>query len=110
MAGSGCDMHSMQVMACRWGKLTHAHPALTRHAHPAAARHAQISDAEVQQLDCWRIRLILPDPSYNVARTYALTEVEEGTSRCAWGSALPWGEGAVLHVGGNVDCALTHCL
>lgn len=35
----------------------------------------QIADASVVDLDCWRLRLTLPDSSYKPAKTYAMAEV-----------------------------------
>lgn len=35
----------------------------------------QVADARVLDLDCWRLRLTLPDKSYKPNKTYALTEL-----------------------------------
>jgi len=37
----------------------------------------RVADAQVSNLDCWRLRLLLPNATYKPAKTYAMTEVEQ---------------------------------
>jgi len=43
----------------------------------AVGCHVQVADAQVSNLDCWRLRLLLPNATYKPAKTYAMTEVEQ---------------------------------
>jgi len=37
----------------------------------------RVADAQVTNLDCWRLRLLLPNATYKPAKTYAMTEVQQ---------------------------------
>jgi hypothetical protein len=37
----------------------------------------QVADARVSDLDCWRLRLLLPSSTYKPAKTYAMTEMQQ---------------------------------
>lgn len=47
----------------------------------------KVSDARVALLDCWRLRLLLPNGSYKPAQTYAMTEVQQQVAHAKQGSA-----------------------
>lgn len=37
----------------------------------------RVADAPVKNLDCWRLRLLLPHAAYQPAKTYTMTEVQQ---------------------------------
>jgi hypothetical protein len=37
----------------------------------------QVADARVSDLDCWRLRLLLPNSTFKPAKTYAMTEMQQ---------------------------------
>jgi diacylglycerol kinase (ATP) len=48
----------------------------------------QIADASVMDLDCWRLRLTLPDSSYQPAKTYAMAQVVGDEAAAVKGSQV----------------------
>lgn len=64
--------------------------------HVVSYVHTQVADAQVTDLDCWRLRLTLPDATYKPHKTYALSEVPMQQQQQTKDAPAAAGDGVLL--------------